>query len=312
MSDDWTSLIDSGSYVEVDGVDVHHYDFGDGHPLLLVHGGGLTSCAEMNWGAVIRRFSDQFRVIALDQPGFGFTDLRGERDYYPAERATFLIEFIEELGLDSVSLVGNSEGATITSHVALRRPDLVANLVPVNGGMTVREFGTPAPSTATTEPTRADVRAEVEKYEKHYFTETNYHPFWRDVTEDKIERLYEIQQRNWEFNNERDEAIRGTAHLYNKTLAFEGTPISRQPENFEVPVLLPWSTDPFYSLGQYDDERYDKSGTDPHAPLDDAYEFFKQLDNAQMHVWTGSKHHIQTDKAPEFVEVVSGFVKKTA
>jgi len=178
--------------------------------------------------------------------------------------------------------------------------------------MTVREFGTPAPSTATTEPTRADVRAEVEKYEKHYFTETNYHPFWRDVTEDKIERLYEIQQRNWEFNNERDEAIRGTAHLYNKTLAFEGTPISRQPENFEVPVLLPWSTDPFYSLGQYDDERYDKSGTDPHAPLDDAYEFFKQLDNAQMHVWTGSKHHIQTDKAPEFVEVVSGFVKKTA
>lgn len=308
MPDDWQALIESGSYLEVDGVDVHHYDFGEGHPLLLIHGGGLSSCAEMNWGAVLDGFSEQFRVIALDQPGFGFTDPRGEVDYYPAERAKFIIEFIEELGLDSVSLVGNSEGATISCHIALRRPDLVDHCVPVNGGMTVREFGTPAPSTTTTEPRRKEVRKEVEKYREHYFTETKYHPFWCEITEEKIDRLYEIELRNWEFNNERDEAIRGSAHLYNKTLAYEGTPVSRQPENFEVPVLLPWSTNPFYSLGQYDDPDFDRGGHDPHKPLDDAYRFFKGLDDAQMHIWTGSKHHTQTDKAPEFVDVVSGFV----
>jgi pimeloyl-ACP methyl ester carboxylesterase len=309
MPDNWQELIDQGSFVQVNDVSVHHFDLGEGQPLLLVHGGGLTSCAELNWGAVLNRFSERFRVIAPDQPGFGFTESRGEIDYYPAERAKFLIEFIEALELESVSLVGNSEGATITSHIALRQPELVDALVPVNGGMTVREFGTPAPSTTTSEPTREDVRKEVEKYQKHYFTEPKFHPFWREITEAKIDRLYEIQERNWEFNNERDEAIRGSAHLYNKTLAFEGTPISRQPENFEVPVLLPWSTNPFYSLGQYDDPELDRGGRDPQKPLDDAYEFFKQLDDAQMHIWTDSKHHVQTDKAPEFVKVVSDFIE---
>jgi len=308
MHADWQALISEGTYVKVDGVDVHHYDLGEGHPLLLIHGGGLSSSAEINWGAVIERFAEQFRVIALDQPGFGFTEPRGEVDYYPAERAKFIIEFVEQLGLDSVSVVGNSEGATISCHMALRRPDLVNHAIPVNGGMTVREFGTPAPSTITTEPTLKGVREEAEKYREHYFTETKYHPFWRELTDEKIERLYEIEMRNWEFNNERDETIRGSAHLYNKTLAYKGTPISRQPENFEVPILLPWSTKPFYSLDQYDDPEHDRGGKDPYRPLDDAYEFYKGLDDAQMHIWSGSKHHVQTDKAPEFVDIVSGFI----
>ncbi|UTF55714.1 alpha/beta fold hydrolase [Natronosalvus rutilus] len=309
MYSDWQSLIEEGTYVEVDGTDVHHFDLGEGHPLLLIHGGGLSSSAEMNWGAVLEGFAEQFRVIALDQPGFGFTDPRGEVDYYPAERAKFIIKFIEELGLDSVSVMGNSEGATISCHMALRRPNLVNHVIPVNGGMTIREFGTPAPSTKTNKPTIEDVREEVKKFREHYFTETKYHPFWREITDEKIERLYEIEQRNWEYNNKRDEVIRGTAHLYNKTLAYEGIPISRQPENFELPVLLPWSTNPFFSLGQYDDPGHDRGGEDPHEPLDDAYEFYKQLDDAQMHIWSDSKHHVQTDKAPEFIEVVTSFVQ---
>ena len=309
MPDDWKSLIEAGSFVTVDGVDVHHYDFGTGHPLLLIHGGGLSSCAEINWGAVIDGFSDHFRVIAIDQPGFGFTDPRGEVDYYPAERAKFVLEFVESLGLDSVSVMGNSEGATISCHMALRRPDLIDHAIPVNGGMTVREFGTPAPSTKTSEPTIDTVREEAETFQKHYFTETKHHPFWCELTEAKIERLYEIEHRNWLFNNERDEAIRGTAHLYNKTLAYDGTPIARQPENFEVPILLPWSTNPFFSLGQYDDPKFDRGGTDQYAPLDDAYEFYKGLDDAQMHLWSDSKHHVQTDHAPEFVEVVTTFIQ---
>lgn len=309
MHSDWQSLLEKSSSLPVDGVDVHHFDLGEGHPLLLVHGGGLSSSAEMNWGAVIKRFAERFRVIALDQPGFGFTDPRGAVDYYPAERAKFVIEFVEELGLDSISVVGNSEGATIACHMALQRPDLVANAVPVNGGMTVREFGTPAPSTKTEEPTLEAVREEVETYREHYFTETKHHPFWREITDDKVERLYEIEQRNWEYNNKRDEEIRGNAHRYNETLAYEGTPVARQPENFEVPVLLPWSTNPFFSLGQYDDPEHDRGGKDPHKPLDDAYEFYKGLDNGQMHIWHDSKHHVQTDKAPDFVNIVSTFVQ---
>jgi len=45
-----------------------------------------------------------------------------------------------------------------------------------------------------------------------------------------------------------------------------------------------------------------------HGDPDETYEFFEQLDAAQMHIWQGSKHHTGTEKAPEFVDVVSWFV----
>jgi pimeloyl-ACP methyl ester carboxylesterase len=308
MASDWQQLIDKASYVEVDGTDVHHFDVGSGKPLVLVHGGGLSSSAELNWGAVIERFAEQFRVIALDLPGFGHTDPRGPRDIQPRERAAFLVEFLETLGVEEASLVGNSEGATIVSHVALGTPEIVETVALVNGGLTVREYGEPTPRTTVTEPTLAEVREEARQFQSEYFTETKYHPFWRELTDEKVRRLYEIEDRNWEFNNRRDEALRSSATAYNEALAFEGKPVPRQAERFSMPVLLPWSSVPYYSIGYYDDPNLDREGTDPTAPLDAAYEFYKRLDEGQIHVWHDSKHHVQTDRAPGFVDVVTSFV----
>lgn len=304
MCDEWRALLERGSYREVDDVDVHHFDMGEGQPLVLVHGGGLTSSAALNWGAVLERFAEECRVIALDQPGFGYTDPRGERDYYPSERASFVAEFVEDLGLEDVTVVGNSTGSTIASHVALDRPDLVDGVGLVNGGTIVREFGSPSPRTTVEEPTREGTREELETYRRHYFTETKYHPFWREITDEKAEFMYDLKRRNWEFNNARDEAIRATAHDYNTHLAYEGRPIVRQPERFEVPVLLAWSTMPYFTIDYYPDSERDEH----HGDADATYEFFKRLDEAQMHVWQGSKHHTQTDKAPEFVDVVTSFM----
>lgn len=304
MTGDWQTLLKRGSYVEVAGTDVHHFDMGQGQPLILVHGGGLTSSAALNWGAVLERFADRCRVVALDQPGFGYTDPRGEKDYYPDERASFLVEFIETLGLENVAIIGNSTGSTVASHAALDRPDVVSHVGLVNGGTIVREFGSPSPRTTVEEPTLEDTREELESYREHYFTETTYHPFWREITEEKVEFMYDLKRRNWQFNNARDEAIRATAHDYNKYLAYEGKPVVRQPERFEMPVLLAWSTKPYYTVDFYPDSEKDEK----HGDADATYEFFTQLDEAQMHIWQGSKHHTQTDKAPEFVDVVTSFI----
>jgi pimeloyl-ACP methyl ester carboxylesterase len=243
-------------------------------------------------------------VIAPDQPGFGFTEPRGERDYYPSERASFLVDFMETLGLEDVAVVGNSTGSTIASHAALDRPDLVSHVGLVNGGTIVREFGSPSPRTTVEEPTRESVRKEMELFQEYYFTETKYHPFWREITSDKVDWLYELKRRNYEYNNARDEAIRATAHDYNKYLAYGGKPIVRQPEKFQIPVLLAWSTKPYYTVSYYPDSDKDRD----HGDSDATYEFFKQLDEAQMHIWQNSKHHTQTDKAPEFVDVVTSFI----
>lgn len=305
MPPEWQEFRDRTTIMTVDGVNVNHFDEGEGDPLVLVHGGGLTSNAALNWGAVIDRFAEHFRVIALDQPGFGHTDPRGEVDYYPVERAKFLIEMIEEMGLEDVSLAGGSEGSTLVSHVALRRPDLVNGICLCNGGTIVREFGSPSPHARVEEPTMETVRADAEQLAEEYFTETKYHPFWNELTDEKIKYLYDLKKRNWEYNNARDEAIRETAWDYNRTLAYEGKPIARQPENFEVPLLFTWSTKPYFSIGYYDDQEGERNAGSPDA----TYEFFKQLDDAQMHIWQNSKHHTQTDKAPEFADVVTSFMK---
>jgi len=71
-----------------------------------------------------------------------------------------------------------------------------------------------------------------------------------------------------------------------------------------VTVLLAWSTKPYYSISYYLDSDRDRD----HGDSDATYEFFKRLDEAQMHIWQRSKHYTQTDKAPEFVDVVTSFV----
>ncbi|MFB6187880.1 MAG: alpha/beta fold hydrolase, partial [Halobacteriaceae archaeon] len=86
MSQNWQDLLEQETYVTVDGIETHHYDIGEGDPIVLVHGGGWTSCAENNWGAVILRLSERTRVVALDLPGFGFTPVRGSKDYKAKER----------------------------------------------------------------------------------------------------------------------------------------------------------------------------------------------------------------------------------
>ena len=60
----------TGQTLEVDGGAMHYLDVGprDGHVLLCLHGNPTWS---FYWRKVIARFSDRYRVIAVDIPGFG-------------------------------------------------------------------------------------------------------------------------------------------------------------------------------------------------------------------------------------------------
>jgi len=50
MTTDWNELLAEEQYTEIEGTRTHFYDVGSGNPIVLIHGGGLTSCAELNWG----------------------------------------------------------------------------------------------------------------------------------------------------------------------------------------------------------------------------------------------------------------------
>ena len=116
--------------VTIDGRRVHLVDMGSGAgaPVLFVHGlGGRWQ----NWIENIAPVARERRVVALDLPGFGRSQLP-TAPISIAGYAAALDRLCDLLELDSVVLVGNSMGGAIAAEVALRFPARVQRLVLVS------------------------------------------------------------------------------------------------------------------------------------------------------------------------------------
>lgn len=101
-------------------------------PMLLIHGAGGS---HLHWAPDIRRLNG-FRVIALDLPGHGKSDGIGRQtiqDYVDAVQ-----DFMDEMDLPPVVIVGHSMGSAIAMQMTLDAPDRVLALVMVSGGSRLR------------------------------------------------------------------------------------------------------------------------------------------------------------------------------
>lgn len=109
----------------------HYLDAGEGKPVILLHGGGAGADGWSNWQSTLPAFTKRVRAIAVDLVGFGRSDKPDPANftYSQAARTRQLIDFIEALGLEKVSIVGNSMGGCTALGVAIERPDLLDNLV---------------------------------------------------------------------------------------------------------------------------------------------------------------------------------------
>lgn len=129
-------------YLKVGGISVRYSDSGSGEPVLLIHGlGGSIESWTNNAGELAK----SLRVIAVDLPGFGLSD-KPKMSYTIKFYKDFVIEFLNLLKLDQVSIVGSSLGGHIAAELAISRPKLVKKLVMISPpGALPRSFkGTPA------------------------------------------------------------------------------------------------------------------------------------------------------------------------
>ncbi len=120
------------TFVTLGGIKVRYLEAGEGPPVLLVHGLGTSM---VTWYCNIDALvSGGYRVLALDLPGHGDSDKPKNLDYDPAAAAELIRQFLVELELDRISLVGNSAGGLVVGLFSLAYPQQVEKLVLVAPG----------------------------------------------------------------------------------------------------------------------------------------------------------------------------------
>jgi len=120
--------------VEADGIRVFYRSAGDltSPVVLLLHGFPTSS---FMFRDLIPRLADEYRVIAPDLPGFGFTDVPKERKYtYSFEAIAGTIDaFTQVLSLNRYAIYVFDYGAPTGLRLALRHPERVTAIVSQNG-----------------------------------------------------------------------------------------------------------------------------------------------------------------------------------
>ncbi|HSU16399.1 alpha/beta hydrolase [Longimicrobium sp.] len=112
-------------WVRVGEYDVRYREAGEGPPVVLVHGLGLS--ADFWWKNGPPLAVEGFRVLAPDLPGFGKTEGPA---YLPVEaQAAWTARFADALALGPAAYVGHSVSAQAMLQLAADEPERVAALV---------------------------------------------------------------------------------------------------------------------------------------------------------------------------------------
>lgn len=101
---------------------------GEGPLVLFIHGTGGSGRA---WANQIRRLSQTHKVVAVDLPGYGESEL-GEAIHATGDYVPFLDAWMGSAGWESAVVVGSSMGGRLALQLALDYPHRVKALVLVN------------------------------------------------------------------------------------------------------------------------------------------------------------------------------------
>lgn len=118
-----------GQSMQTGTVLTNYHDLGRGSPVLLIHGSGPGVSAWANWRLVLPELGKLTREIAPDMAGFGYSKVEGELSFSIDMWLNQLSTLLEGLGIDRVSIVGNSYGGGIALHFASMYPDKVDKIV---------------------------------------------------------------------------------------------------------------------------------------------------------------------------------------
>ena len=121
--------IDSG-YALVNGLKMYYEIYGDGLPIVLLHGAFNT--INLSFGGLIPELSKNRKVIAVELQGHGHTaDI--DRPFSFESMADDVAALLKYLKINSADILGYSMGGCAAWQIAIRHPEVVRKLIIISG-----------------------------------------------------------------------------------------------------------------------------------------------------------------------------------
>ncbi|GAA5112047.1 4,5:9,10-diseco-3-hydroxy-5,9,17-trioxoandrosta-1(10),2-diene-4-oate hydrolase [Haloechinothrix salitolerans] len=277
-----------GHYVDAaPDLRLHYHEAGSEHSetVVLLHGGGPGASAWSNFARNIPVLAKRFRVIAVDQPGFGRSDKPTEHPQYFRHSGDALAGMFDALGIERAHLVGNSLGGGTAVRFALDHPDKAGRLVLMGpGGLSVNVFA-PDPTQGVQNLMRFGAQPSKEALET----------FLRGMVYDQSLITDELIEERYAAATT-PEALAAMAAM---GASFAGPDAElgmlwREAHRLRQRVLLIWGRE------------------DRVNPLDGALVALKQIPRAQLHVFGRCGHWAQLEKFDEFNRLAMDFLSDPA
>jgi 2-hydroxymuconate-semialdehyde hydrolase len=264
-----------GRHLVIGSVVTNYHDVGAGAPVLLIHGSGPGVTAWANWRMPISELSKHFRCIAPDMAGFGYsTAPRGYR--FTRQRwLEQLVGLLDELGIQKVSIIGNSFGGSLALALAICHPERVDRIV-LMGTVGVPFELTPGLDkvwgyTPSVENMAAIMR--IFAYDSNLISDDlvqmRYEASIRTGVQDSYAKMFQAPRQRWiEAMSHPESDIRAIPH---KTLLIHGR-----------------------------DDRV--------IPVDTSVTLNRWIDDSQLHIFGRCGHWTQIEHGPDFNRLVVGFL----
>ena len=121
----------TGKYAMVNGIKMYYEEYGSGEPMFLIHGNGGDI---ISMGNQIDYFKSKYRVIIADSRGHGKSELKTDSLTY-VQIANDWVELANQLNIDSVNIIGWSDGGIIGLLIGIHHPSKARKIVTMGANL---------------------------------------------------------------------------------------------------------------------------------------------------------------------------------
>lgn len=267
-----------GRSVQTGSIMTNYHDVGSGEPVLLLHGSGPGVSAWANWRLSIQSLQSDFRLLAPDLAGFGFSQTPADIVYSRNLWLEQIVAFLDATGVDKVNVIGNSFGGSMALALAIHHPQRVNRLILMGSVGVPFELTPGLDAVWGYEPSEDNMRAimQVFAYDQALVEDDlvrmRYEASKRAGVQEAFSAMFPAPRQRWVEAMAHPEAdIRGIGH---KTLLIHG--------------------------------RDDKV-----IPLSTSLTLQQWIDDSQLHVFGRCGHWTQIEHAAAFAHLVTSFLKST-